>query len=128
MCGSNVIISYFTLFFSRIKCFQTVYVKNDIITIFYMTIERNGIYKTAKLSLFCKVIDFRTNDYDLSTVAYKFIIKTQPFFFAEMNDVVYRVLKYPLPLPHLHLILIVFLPTTMICTSHISIAVVLSRT
>jgi len=80
MCGSNVIISYFTLFFSRIKCFQTVYVKNYIITIFYMTIERNAIYKTAKLSLFCKVIDFRTNDYDLSTVAYKFIIKTQPFF------------------------------------------------
>lgn len=53
-----------------------------------MTIEYNDIYKIEKLSLFCKVIVFRTNDYDFSTFAFKCIIKTEPFFLAVLNEAV----------------------------------------
>jgi len=94
-----------------------------------MTIECNAIYKTATLSLFRNVIVFRSNDYDLSTVAFKCIIKTEPFFSRRVERSGTECQTYTPPLPHLHLVFAVFFPRmTVICTLHISIAVALTRT
>lgn len=96
-----------------------------------MAIEYNDIYKTAKLSLFCKVIVFRTNDYDLSTVAFKCIIKTEPFFLTVLNEAVpsakrtHRSSRTSTLSP---LFYSFFSRTITICTSHISITVALTRT
>jgi len=111
VCGDVTIISDLITFLVESSAPKPVCMRHNIIIIFYMTIECNDIYKTAKLSLFCKVIVFRTNDYDLSTVAFKYIIKTEPFFLGGvLNETAPSAKRrYPPPLPHLHLVFAVFL-------------------